>query len=196
MIKLNASPHIKKSQTFYILLAGNLVILTMIGLFVLRPVFGLLMKQTTEITQTRADTLTLQQKTDKLRTLKENYPLYEATYAPIVQNLPRTKDTAGYQTELEDLAKLTSNQLLLVDTSGKNTQAAQQGQAAPTTAGGFPTIPVKVDLTGTFASLLDFVNRLETMDRFTRVTSMDVKSSDGTGAVKATLELQTLYFPN
>lgn len=201
------TPHIPKDRKFYALIGGNLVILALIGVFGLRPVIGLLSKHTKEIGTVRAEIVSVEKKTADLRTLKQAYPQYEQTYATLIQGLPRTRDVAGYQTELEELAKLTSNQLTTVDTSGGSGGAA--AGAAPTTqkpgdkpagspgatVGGFPTIPVKVDISGTYASVLDYVSRLETMARFTQVTGMDLKGSTSTGAVKATLDLQTLYLP-
>jgi Tfp pilus assembly protein PilO len=213
--------HFPKNRRFYLLLGGNVIVLILIALFVLRPVVNLLVKHTTEITKERAEIAGIQQKTAALRKLKEAYPAYAAVYQPILGSLPKTRDVAGYQTELEDLAKLTSVQLVTIDTSGKAAGASGSATAstpsspapakgntatpspapatAPTTTptspsvGGFQTIPVKADVTGTYATILDFLHRLETMDRFTRVTALQIQSESRTGAVKATIEMQTFY---
>jgi len=182
-----------KDQKFYALVGGNLLILLLIGFFAVRPVLGMLNAHTTEITRTKAEIASAETKVVELRKLKDTYAASEQTYAPIIQSLPRTKDVAGYQTQLDDLAQLTSNNLTVVDTSASSKVGAPA--AAPAQAGGFPTIPVKAELTGTYATVLDFVQRVEQMDRFTRVTSMEVQGSDSSGALKAILELQTLYIP-
>lgn len=188
-------PQLPKSRKFYALLGGNVLVLIVLGVLVLRPIFGMLVKHTDEITQVRAETAALQQKTVELRKLKEVYPEIERTYSPLIQNVPKTRDVAGYQTELEELARLTSIQLTTVDTSSTTATGGTAPKTGATTlqVGGFPAIPVKVTVSGSYASILDFINRLETMNRFTRVTAMDLASADASGAVKATLELQTLY---
>lgn len=216
-------PHLPSgaNKVFYGLLGGNVVIMALIGFLALRPVVGLLQKHTTDITQLNAQIVAIQKKSVQLRKLKETFPAYEASYAPLLLNVPHTKDVAGYQAELEALAQATSNKLVSVDTSGgakTGAAAPSVAQTAPTTqkpgeakpatapaapaagpvvssAGGFPSTPVKVDLTGTYATVLDFIHRVETMDRITKVTAMDIESNGTAGAVRATLDLTTLYIP-
>lgn len=185
---------IKPSQRYYYLIAGNVVVLILIGVFVLRPVMGLLADHADEITAVKADIAASRQKTETLRELKESLPATKAVYAPVIKNAPKHKDIAGYQTELEDLAVLTKVDLLTVDTSG--TPEGQSPTAAQTdlTVGGFPAFPVSMDVQGSYANVLDFVNRLETMDRFTRVTSLGFVQVDGSGEVKLTITAQSLYF--
>lgn len=194
-----AMPKMPHDRTFYMLIGGNLVVLLLIGFLAVRPVLGMLNAHTTEITKTKAEVAAAETKAAELRKLKDTYAAAEQTYAPVIQGLPRTKDVAGYQTQLEELARLTTNRLTTVDTSGgaaKTGAAPAAAPAAPASqAGGFPTIPVKVELSGTYATVLDFVQRVESMDRFTKVSSMDLGGSDSSGALKATLELQTLYIP-
>ena len=189
-------PHISfpKNRKFYALVAGNLVALAAIGVLVLRPILGMLVSHTTEITTVRGQTAAIERKSNELRKLKDIYPQFEQTYAPAIQAVPKTRDIAGYQTELEELARLTSITLLTVDTSGGGAGgSAPKASSQTVQVGGFPAVTVQVIMTGTFATTLDFINRLETMNRFTRVTAMDLTASDTSGAVKATLELQTLY---
>ncbi len=190
-------PKLPHDRTFYLLIGGNLVTLLLIGFFAVRPVLGMLNAHTSEITKTKSELAAVETKVAELRKLKDTYAASEQTYAPVISGLPRTKDVAGYQTQLEDVARLTSNRLTTVDTStgGAKAGAPAATAAAPAQAGGFPTIPVKVELSGTYATVLDFVQRVERMDRFTKVTSMDLGGSDKSGALKATLELQTLYIP-
>jgi Tfp pilus assembly protein PilO len=183
-----------KSNTFYLLIAGNLIVLALAGFFVLRPVLGLLSKHTHEISQTRSETKALAQKATALRQLKEVYPGYEAEYGPLVDSLPKTKDVAGYQTTLEDLAKLTQVTLTLVDTTAMK-PGDPAAKTAATSASGFPIVPVKINVNGSFAQVLDFVSRLETMSRFTRVTGLTVSAESASGSVKANIDAQTLYFP-
>lgn len=209
-------PHVTvpKNRKFYALLGGNLVALILIGLFVLRPALGQLDKHATEITKTAADIQGLQKKTTDLRKLKETYPQYEAIYTPIIASFPRTRDVAGYQTELDELAKLSNVQLSVVDMSAKGAAAPAAGAApttqkpgetgtaepaaasktAATTVGGYPSIPVRLEITGTYVTILDFISRLETMNRLTKVTAIDLSGSN-TGALKASLDVQTLYLP-
>jgi Tfp pilus assembly protein PilO len=207
---------------FYLLLAGDVVVVVLVAIFVLRPIIGMLNKHTGEITRTKAEIAAVAQKTSELRKLRDTYPAYEATFAPLIATLPKTRDVAGYQTELEDLAKLTSNQLLTVDTSSLSGSAAKpapsaaaatpppkaDAKATPTpepvasgpsttlaTVAGFPAIPVKVQLTGTFGSILDFIHRVETMDRFTKVNALDLRANDASGGLKADIQLTTFYVP-
>lgn len=209
----------RRDHTFYALIAGNVVVLLLIGVFVLRPLFGMLTRHTAEITRTKAEIASLGKKTVDLQKLRDTFPAYEAAYAPIIANIPKTRDVAGYQTELEELAALTKINLLSVDTSstvekpvtaGNTTGNATARSTQPTTStepstvvqtvpavtqvSGFPAVPVKIDITGSYAAILDFVNRLETMDRFTRVTSLNLQRAGNQGVIKATLDLQTLYF--
>lgn len=209
---------IPKNRKFYALLGGNLVVLVLVGLFVLRPALGQLSKHATEITTVTADIQNAQVRTNDLRKLKETFPQYEAVYTPIIATFPRTRDVAGFQTELDELAKLASVQLSVVDTSGKPAGASSGGAAAsaPTTqkagetekaepatsagkpagssTGGYPSIPVRLDVSGTYATVLDFISRLENMNRLTKITSIQLTGSN-TGAVKASLDVQTLYLP-
>ncbi|MDP9212161.1 MAG: type 4a pilus biogenesis protein PilO [bacterium] len=197
------SPHVNislgslkspRGRLYYYLIAGNVVILALIGFFVLRPVFGALSAHADEIAQTKGDIATLRQKTDDLRQLKETLPATQAAYGGVIQNAPKTKDIAGYQTELEELAALTRTTLVTVDTTGAGPDGQTPAAQTVQTAGGFPTFPVKMDVTGAYASVLDFLNRLETMDRFTRVTSVSINQADGAGGVKLTITAQSIYF--
>ncbi len=205
--------HLKKNvksprnRFFYGLLAGNAVVLALLGFFAVRPILGVLSKHTTEITKTTAEITAVQNRTAELRKLRETYPALEAQYQPLLAVVPKTKDIASYQTELEELAQVTSTQLLTVDTAGEQKAGASQsaqpatqkpGEAAAakpagTTAGGFPTLPVRIDITGSYTAVLDFVQRLETMDRITKVTGLDLVGNPATGAVKATITAQALY---
>lgn len=189
---------VNQSQTFYLVVIGNLIVLALAGLFVLRPVVGLLTKHTGEISQARAETASLTKKSAELKQLKETLPGYQSQYASALEGLPKTKDVAGYQTTLEDLAKLTGINLTLVDTSGSAQQGGKSGTTAtqaPQMVGGFPVIPVRMEISGSYAQTLDFLQRLESMSRFTRVTGLGL-SADTTGTLKTTINAQTLYFPN
>lgn len=213
-------PAFPKNRKFYILLAGNVVILALIGFFVLRPVFSLLVKHTGEITTTKAEIANFDKRTSELRKLKEVYPAYHSVYAPLLDSLPKTRDVAGYQTELEELAKITSIRLISVETpptgaksvatTAKTESTASSSEkpgakssptpapvAAPgglaATAGGFPVINVNMTVEGSYASVLDFVNRLETMDRFTKLTGLQLTANGATGQINATINVQTLY---
>lgn len=186
---------IKPSQRYYYLIAGNVVVLILIGIFVLRPVMGLLSQHADEITSVKSDIAAAERKTETLRRLKESLPATEAVYRPVIANAPKHKDIAGYQTELEDLAALTKSNLLVVDTSGKADEAQAQGPAkTDLTVGGFPAFPVSIEVTGSYANVLDFVNRLETMDRFTRVVGLEFVQEDLSGEVRLTITAQSLYF--
>ncbi|MEX2043464.1 MAG: type 4a pilus biogenesis protein PilO [Patescibacteria group bacterium] len=189
-----ASFRIKPSQRYYYLIAGNVAVLILIGVFVLRPVMGLLGDHADEITDVKADIAAARQKTETLRELKESLPATKAVYAPVIENAPKHQDIAGYQTELEDLATLTKVDLLTVDTSGTPEGQAPTADQADLTVGGFPAFPVSIDVEGSYANVLDFVNRLETMERFTRVTALNFVQADGSGEVKLTITAQSLYF--
>ena len=189
-----ASLRIKPEQRFYYLIAGNVVILALIGIFVLRPVMGLLNKHADQMTAMKADIATAQQKMDTLRKLKASLPATKAVYAPVIRNAPKHKDIAGYQTELEDLAALTRVDLITVDTSGAAKGQSPAATQTDLTVGGFPAFPVSIDVSGSYANTLDFVNRLETMDRFTRVVALNFVQADTSGEVKLTITAQSLYF--
>ncbi len=205
-MKLSVS--VSRKNRFYVYIAANIVIVAVLGIFVLRPVFGLLVKHTAEITQTKKDIAKADQKAAKLRELKSDMPKYEAEYGPILANVPKQKDTAAYQTELEALAKVTSVTLKTVDStaspaggsgssSAGGSSSGSAGTAKPATAqtssvGSFPSTPFTVSVSGTYATILDFVSRLETMNRFTKVTAIDFKA-DGTGLLNTTINLQTFY---
>jgi Tfp pilus assembly protein PilO len=182
------APTLSNKNRYYALLAGNLVVLAAVAIFAVRPTLGLLVKRTGEIAQTKAEIAQLEVKTAELRKLKESYPTYAATYEPILQGLPKEKDTARYQTELDDLAAATTVTLTNVAFPKKTGAAA----ATPANAGSFPSVAVKVDISGTFATVYDFVQRLESLDQFTKVTSLSL-TADNSGAVKASLDLQTFY---
>ena len=181
--------HIKHNRTFYGLIAGNVLLLGLIGLFVIRPVVGLLVTHTREIGQVRGEVTAAQKKTEELRKLKDSYTFYEQTYAPILQGLPKEKDIAGFQTELDELSRQTGAVLDTFD--------VPQGQGGqPQNVGGFQAMPITINLTGTYATILDFTNRLETMSRITRVAGLDLRVENaGTGAMNATLQIQTLFLP-
>lgn len=189
-------PTMPKDRKFYLLLGGNLLVLAIIGALVLRPVLGLLVKHTSQIADTKAQIAGEQSKMQKLQQLKEALPEYQLTYAPILSTLPKEKDIAAYQAEIDDLAKTTSVTLKTVDSPSGTTGSggAAAASAAKKPAGQFPASTLKMEVNGTFATVLDFVSRLESLDRFTKVSSLDVQS-DASGAVKASLEVQAFYLP-
>lgn len=211
-MKLSLS--VSRKNRFYVYIAANILVVAALGVFVLRPIFGLLVKHTAEITQTKKDIAKADQKAAKLRELKNDLPKYEAEYGPILANVPKQKDTAAYQTELEALAKLTSVTLKTVDStaatpgggtssggssgsagsasSGSSSSATKSQSAPASSVGSFPSTPFTVSVSGTYATILDFVSRLETMNRFTKVTAIDFKA-DGTGLLNTTINLQTFY---
>jgi Tfp pilus assembly protein PilO len=189
-----ANVRVKPEQRFYYLIAGNVLVLVLIGIFVLRPVMGLLGRHADETTALKADIATAEQKIETLRALKESLPATKAVYAPVIENAPKHKDIAGYQTELEDLAALTEVDLVTVDTSGTAKGQSPAAAQPDLTIGGFPAFPLSIDVTGSYANVLDFVNRLETMNRFTRVTALNFVQADAAGEVKLTITAQSLYF--
>ncbi len=199
MIKLSVKS-VPDNQRFWLLLAGNFVVLGLVGFFVLRPVLGLLVSHTNQIVATRQQIAASQQKIADLQNLKVTLPELTATYAPLANSLPPTKDMAGYQAELEALAAVTSVQLITVNSAGavdnsKSANTTNAANAQPTQVGGLPATPVKIDVAGPFANVLDFMHRLETMNRFTRVTGFDIKANESTGSIRAAIQLQVLYQP-
>lgn len=185
----------RRERLYYYLIAGNVVVLALIGLFVLRPVFGVLGTHADEIARTKGEITTLHEKTDRLRELKTTLPATEAVYGGVIQNAPKTRDIAGYQTELEELAALTKTTLVTIDTTGTGPDGSAAAAQGKQTLAGFPTFPVKLDVGGSYASVLDFLHRLETMDRFTRVTGVTINQAED-GAIQVTINAQSIYFGN
>jgi Tfp pilus assembly protein PilO len=120
---------------------------------------------------------TLAAERNQLQDLQDRSPEIEAQLATLSAAIPESPNQADFISGLNDIA----------DESGITWQSVTMQEPTQTTPGEPPTIGVAISIEGGFFQALDYLNRLEDLDRLVVVDSVTVNSQDsGAGGGSAT----------
>jgi Tfp pilus assembly protein PilO len=167
---------------------GALIAVGMVALwwvFVFSPKSGELgdAKEAVSEAQRRGQTLAAQ--ANQLRDLEKRSPQLEAQLARYSAAIPEQPNQSDFISGLNDIA----------DASGITWQSVTMQEPTQTNPGEPPTIQVQISLDGGFFQTLDYLNRLEDLDRLVVVDSVTINGGDsgsgGAGASSPTGGLTT-----
>jgi Tfp pilus assembly protein PilO len=120
--------------------------------------------------QRRGQTLTAQR--NQLRDLEQRSPQIEAQLAKYSAAIPEQPNQSDFISGLNDIA----------DSSGITWQSVTMQEPAQTNPGQPPTIQVQISLDGGFFQTLDYLNRLEDLDRLVVVDAITINGGEGDSA--------------
>jgi len=120
--------------------------------------------------QRRGQTLTAQR--NQLRDLEQRSPQIEAQLAKYSAAIPEKPNQSDFISGLNDIA----------DESGITWQSVTMQEPTQTTPGQPPTIQVQISLDGGFFQTLDYLNRLEDLDRLVVVDSITINGAADSGS--------------
>jgi Tfp pilus assembly protein PilO len=151
---------------------GALIAVGMVALwwvFVFSPKSGELgdAKEAVSEAQKRGQTLVAQ--ANQLRDLEKRSPQLEAQLAKYSAAIPEKPNQSDFISGLNDIA----------DASGITWQSVTMQEPTQTNPGEPPTIQVQISLDGGFFQTLDYLNRLEDLDRLVVVDSVTINGGEG-----------------
>jgi Tfp pilus assembly protein PilO len=117
--------------------------------------------------QRRGQTLAAQ--ANQLRDLEKRSPQLEAQLAKYAAAIPEQPNQSNFISGLNDIA----------DASGITWQSVTMQEPTQTNPGEPPTIQVQISLDGGFFQTLDYLNRLEDLDRLVVVDSVTINGGEG-----------------
>jgi Tfp pilus assembly protein PilO len=117
--------------------------------------------------QRQGQTLTAQR--NQLRDLQERSPEIEAQLGRLSAAIPETANQADFISGLNDIA----------DDSGITWQSVTMQEPTTATPGEPPTISVQISIEGGYFQALDYLNRLEDLERLVVVDNVTMSGSEG-----------------
>jgi Tfp pilus assembly protein PilO len=129
--------------------------------------------------QSQGQTLTAQR--NQLRDLQQRSPEIEADLGRLSAAIPDSPNQADFISGLNDIA----------DESGITWQSVTMQEPTEATPGEPPTIAVQISIEGGFFQTLDYLNRLEDLERVVVVDSVTINSAEAAGATDPDTGLTT-----
>jgi Tfp pilus assembly protein PilO len=141
--------------------------------FVFSPMGSDLDEAKEDLENARREGLELTAERNELQDLQDRSPELEADLAQLSAAIPESANQADFISGLNDIA----------DESGITWQSVTMQEPTAGTPGQPPTIAVQISIEGGFFQALDYLNRLEDLERLVVVDSITVNSAgeEGTG---------------
>jgi Tfp pilus assembly protein PilO len=163
--------------------AALIVVALAVALFFLLvfPKMGEVRETEDELEQAQREELTLQTQLASLQEAREQAPEIQRQLARLRRQIPPVADLPGVINELQDIT----------DVSGVDFFAISPGQPTPAPQGQAAEIPAQVQVVGTFFPVDEFLFRLETLPRASKVTNVAVtEGPDGLPQIQVTLDVR------
>jgi Tfp pilus assembly protein PilO len=125
-----------------------------------------------DLDRAKRQTQTLNAQLKQLEDLQERSPQTEAELGRLSAAIPAQPNQADFLSGLNDIA----------DQSGITWQSVTMQEPTDATPGLPPTIAVQISIEGGFFQALDYINRLEDLERLVVVDSVTINSSDSSAA--------------
>jgi Tfp pilus assembly protein PilO len=155
-------------------LFGALAVIGVIALwwvFIFSPMGDDLDEAKEDLEAARREGLELTAERNELQDLQERSPELEADLAQLSAAIPETANQADFISGLNDIA----------DESGITWQSVTMQEPTAGTPGQPPTIAVQISVEGGFFQVLDYLNRLEDLERLVVVDSITINSAGEVG---------------
>ncbi|MBW4060986.1 type 4a pilus biogenesis protein PilO [Candidatus Saccharibacteria bacterium] len=135
-----------------------------------------------------------QDQIDGLTRLKVQYAKEVVPELPLMDTaLPHTKDQTALLVQLQSIAA--SCGLVLGSATFPSSGGLPSGTSQTTQLGAVLALPVSFDVAGSFQQLQSFLSKIETLNRFTSVTSLTVSRPDKTKAIDYSITLNAYVKP-
>ena len=152
-----------KSRVAALVAIGLFGVVALWWVFVYSPRGGKLSDTRDEIASVEADRSGLEATVKRLKAIEQNGPATDAELQKLAEALPATADLAGFITGAHEIALDAGIDWISVAPS------------EPTvTPGAPPTIRLSIQIEGGFFQVLDYLNRLEDLDRLVIVDSVNI----------------------
>lgn len=165
-----------KTQQFFYACLGALLILTIGGGAGYYYASGAIHARTMVLEQRIATQDVIEDQINQLVNLKRSYQKLLPLKPQIEAALPLDKKQTDIALQLQQLASNAGMQLPNVNFAGSSTLPAATSQTVP--AGGVLALPVSFNLSGTYDQLQNFLRGLESLNRYTGVSSLAITHKD------------------
>jgi len=129
----------------------------------------------------------LVEKASALEKLAINFKKVKAEEEIIQNTLPDSKDSSKLIADLEALAQSSGLKITLIQsaTAGKKTTGGADKSLLQTVKGKYSyELPLNLELSGSYESTLNFVEKIENYQRLLNITAVDIsKREEGTGNI-------------
>jgi Tfp pilus assembly protein PilO len=163
--------------------AALIVVALAVALFFLLvfPKMGEVGEAEDELEQAQREELTLQTQLATLQAARDQAPEIQRQLARLRRQIPPVADLPGVINELQDIT----------DVSGVDFFAISPGQPTPAPQGQAAEIPAQVQVVGTFFPVDEFLFRLETLPRASKVVSITVaEGPEGLPQIDVTMDVR------
>ena len=152
-------------------------------LFLVFPTFGELEEVETAFDRAQAETTALEIELEQLESVAEQLPRIQRQLARFRRRVPPVADLPGLINQLQTAA----------DVSRVDFVAIAPGEPAAAPTGRVAEIPAQIQVIGGFFPVDEFLFRLETLPRATKVTNISV-SEGPDGLPQIDVQLQTAFY--
>lgn len=159
-----------------------LIILTFLSLNLIKPEIKRISKNVQKLQEKQKILLQLSQKREYLGKLKKEEVKIDQALKKAQEALPEKEEVPNFLVEMEKATKETAN-LLKTTTLSKGEQkqveteqevAKEKGKEQPK---GISSLSFSLTISGNFKSLLDYLGFLETLSRFSTISSLNIKAA-------------------
>ncbi len=159
-----------KRQTMIAIVAGALAVVLLWYFALYKPKGDDLKKANANLTQAEQEHQSLQATLTRLRALAQTRPQQEATLRRLSAAVPETPELAAFI--------LAANQI--ASQSGIDWLSVAPTPPAANTTGGPSVVALSVQIQGGFFQVLDYLNRLEKLERIVVIDTINVAASEPT----------------
>ena len=165
------------------IIAAIVAVVLAVALFFLLvfPKMGEVGEAEDELEQAQQEELTLQTELSRLQAAREQAPQIQRQLARFRRQIPPVADLPGVINQLQDVA----------DVAGVDFFAISPGTPAATPTGSAAEIPAQVQVVGSFFPVDEFLFRLETLPRASKVVNVTVSEGpEGLPQIDVTLDVR------
>jgi Tfp pilus assembly protein PilO len=169
-------------EQFILTVVGSVVLILIMVALLVYPSFQKLGKLDSQITQAQADVSTAKSLLAQRQAIKDRSSQTDATWLTLANQVPDNPDLPALIIELQDAAFDSGVQLVAVS------------PAAPTNKVTYVSVPMQIEILGTWADTVDYLQRLAKLSRALRILQVTSGVSDNaTVAARATAELPDYF---
>jgi len=165
----------EEQRKILIILAGSIILVVLDSAFIMFPLFNKTFDLTAQVSSTRKNIDNLNQQIstidatrEKLKRLKAAYNKYERRFSK-EEEIPQL---------LEKLSKIASeSEVAILAVRPATVRAGKKDKKLEKI---FREVPIQISAKGGYHQLGSFINRLETLDRFLKITDISIKQNPKT----------------
>ena len=185
-----------KPKQYFFVLVGVTVLLIGGGVAGYVYATSLLGRQAASLRESLAQVAVAGEHVDQLKQLRKQYLTLSPKFAKLNLALPTTKKQSELVLQLQQLAINSGMSIPTASFTGLSTAGALPSATSQTVqTGSVIALPLSFQLTGTYDQLQSFLTRLEQLNRYTNVTTLNIIKSDTKNTLTFSITLNAFVKP-